>query len=555
MKSLFIKISPMLVIISMFLASCNAPTGVSLPYTPTPVTVASATSTAPLTDDVWDRIMLNKKIVVGTSWDYPPFSSVDPTFQVVGMDIALIEEIGRRLQIPIEIQNYAFEGLPGALNINQIDLAVAAMAITPERAGELSFSSIYYVNQTAILARNESAITSITDFNQLAGLRVGVRRGTTYEKMVQNLLIDTGKMSQDKLLSYMQTDESIRDLIANRVDVVLLGEATANYYGSQQNLRVVGKGFHEQDLAIVMRLGTPRLQAEINRVLDEMLTDGTVLALIQEYVQSDVNGSLSTPIPAATLVLPVPTLAAPRACVDGMKFVADVTYGDNNMKSPPFVKSGETFVKTWRVQNTGSCTWTPNYRMVYAYGNVAAAQMSGLPIAIPTNVTPGQTIDLSVPLTAPSDPSIYQGFWQVQNEKGVLFGQAVWVAITTVTAAVQNTPVATLQSSGSSCVVAITAPNKPVTALSNFDAVWSVKNISGSDWSKDSVDYKFISGTAMRKQDGYDFSQTVKNEESAEIAVDMVAPSVPGTYNTTWAIVASDQTLCVLSMNITVIAK
>ena len=52
---------------------------------------------------------------------------------------------------------------------------------------------------------------------------MGVQRGTTYESMVQSLLVDTGLMSADKLLSYMQTDEAVRDLIENRVDVVLLG--------------------------------------------------------------------------------------------------------------------------------------------------------------------------------------------------------------------------------------------------------------------------------------------------------------------------------------------
>ena len=159
MKSLFPRIFPVLVIVSMMLASCSLP-GVTpnpgaIPI-PTAILAPSATSPAPQSDDVWDRIVANKKIVVGTSWDYPPFSSVDPNFQVVGFDIALIEEIGRRLQIPVEIQNYAFEGLPGALQLNQIDLAVAAISITPERASQMSFSPIYYVNQTAILARNDS---------------------------------------------------------------------------------------------------------------------------------------------------------------------------------------------------------------------------------------------------------------------------------------------------------------------------------------------------------------------------------------------------------------
>ncbi len=555
MKRLFLRILSLVVIVGMVSVSCSLPSEAP-PLTPTPIIAASVTSAVPASDDVWDRIVANKKIVVGMSWDYPPFTSVDPAFKVVGFDIALIEEIGRRLQIPIEIQNYAFEGLPGALQINQIDLAVAAMAITPERMGQMSFSPIYYVNQTAILANNTSAITSITNFDQLAGLRVGVRRGTTYENMVQNLLIDTGLMSQDKLLSYTQTDESVRDLIANRVDVVLLGEATANYYGSQQNLRVVGTGFLAQDLAIAMRLETPRLKAEIDRVMDEMLTDGTVLGLIQQYIQSDVSGTLSTPIPSATLVFPAATVvAAPLTCVDGMKFVADVTYGDNNMKSPPYVKSGEAFVKTWRVQNTGTCTWTPSYRLVYAYGNVTAAQMGGLPLNIPANVTPGQSIDLSVPLTAPTDPLTYQGFWQVQNEKGSLFGQAIWVAITTSTVAVQNTAVATVQSSGESCLVTVTAPRNPITVNSSFDTIWTVQNKSGEDWSSDSVDYKFVSGTKLHQTDIYDLAQTIKNGESGTITVNMLASGNPGVYSTTWVLVADTRTLCTLSMSVTVTAK
>ena len=170
MKSLFLRILPVLVIVSVALVSCYAPGVMPDPNKILTPTKILATSAVPVSDDVWDRIVANKKIVVGTSWDYPPFSSVNPNLQVVGFDIALIGEIGHRLQIPVEIQNYAFEGLPGALQINQIDLAVAAMAITPERTTQMSFSPIYYVNQTAILARNDGLVTSITNFNQLAGL-------------------------------------------------------------------------------------------------------------------------------------------------------------------------------------------------------------------------------------------------------------------------------------------------------------------------------------------------------------------------------------------------
>ena len=554
MKSLLLRFFSATVSLSMLLVSCSP----SLPAVPIAVVAPSvtpqpsATSTTPQSDDVWDRIVANNKIVVGTSWDYPPFSSVDPNFQVVGFDIALVEEIGRRLQIPVEIQNYAFEGLSGALQINQIDLAVAAISITPERASQISFSPTYYVNETAILARSDALIPKITDLTQLAGFRVGVQRGTTYESMAHSLLVDTGLMSTDKLLSYTQADEAVRDLIEKRVDVVVVGQATATYYGSRQDLEVVGKGFDQQNLAVAMRLETPRLKAEIDRVMDEMLTDGTILGFIQQYTQSDVAGILSTPIPAATAIPSVPTVVPP-VCLNGMKFVADVTYGDNNMKNPPFVTPEEGFVKIWRIENTGTCTWTPNYRLMYAYGNTAAAKMNGQPLNIPANVAPGQTVDLSITLIAPKEPLTYQGFWQIENEKGVRFGQTIWVDISTL--ADQDNPIATGQPSGNYCVVAVTAPRNSITVLSDFDAVWTVRNISGNNWRTDSVDYKFISGTKMHEKDGYDFTQTINNGESGKIIVDMLAPEEPGIYTTTWAIVSGSRTLCVLYMTVTVTPK
>jgi len=225
------------------------------------------------------------------------------------------------------------------------------------------------------------------------------------------------------------------------------------------------------------------------------------------------------------------------------------------MKNPPYVKPGEGFTKTWRVQNAGSCTWTPNYLLKYAYGNVQAARMNGTSIKIPGNVLPGQTVDLSVALIAPMEPLTYQGFWQMENGLGQQFGQAIWVAITTFSD--QTNPAATPlpQPTGNYCVVTTVAPIKAITVHGSFDAVWTVKNISGSDWSMDSVDYRYISGTEMHETPVYDLPQTVKDGDTIKIIVDMIAPATPNVYNASWAIVAGNRTLCVMNVSVNVIAK
>jgi hypothetical protein len=112
-----------------------------------------------------------------------------------------------------------------------------------------------------------------------------------------------------------------------------------------------------------------------------------------------------------------------------MAFVADVTYDDVNMTAPPEVAANQPFVKTWRVQNSGTCTWDTSYRLVYAYGNSAYSQMSGQPTNVPQNVAPGQTVEISVNLIAPPFPGIYQGVWQMEDGRGVPFGQKIYVGI------------------------------------------------------------------------------------------------------------------------------
>ena len=289
----------------------------------------------------------------------------------------------------------------------------------------------------------------------------------------------------------------------------------------------------------------------------DMLTDGTILGYIQEYNQNNVAKAFPTQYPASQATsTPVPLVAtvAPTTCVNGMKFVADLSYADNDMQTPPFIKSGTTFNKVWRIENSGTCTWTPSYRLVYAYGNLASAQMNGQPVNMPVNVAPGQAIDLSVKLTAPPQLLTYQGFWQMENATGGRFGQTIWVGITTISDL--ETPVLTAQPpSGNYCQITLTSPKTSITVSSAFDAIWTVKNISKADWSMESVDYKFISGTEMHEKAVYNFSETIKAGESGKIIVDMVAPTKPGIYNAKWAIVSGSKTICFLTTSVTVIAK
>ena len=95
----------------------------------------------PTADDSLARVQGAGKIVVGTSADYPPFEYYVSDFQVDGFDIALMNEIARRLGVQAEYRNFAFDGLVSALQINQIDTAIAAISVTSAREALVDFSN------------------------------------------------------------------------------------------------------------------------------------------------------------------------------------------------------------------------------------------------------------------------------------------------------------------------------------------------------------------------------------------------------------------------------
>ena len=149
----------------------------------------------------------------------------------------------------------------------------------------------------------------------------------------------------------------------------------------------------------------------------------TVQAMVtQTMLALTLNAPTQTPLPPTPIIVqitntPVPTSTALPTAVsycDWVAFVKDVSIPDGTTLVP-----GETFTKTWRLKNRGTCTWTPDYMLVYASGS----QMGGTTaVRLPGNVAPGQTVDISITLTAPSASGHYTGYWILRNPSGALFG-------------------------------------------------------------------------------------------------------------------------------------
>ena len=104
-----------------------------------------------------------------------------------------------------------------------------------------------------------------------------------------------------------------------------------------------------------------------------------------------------------------------------LKYLQDVTIPDDTLMTPALV-----FTKTWQVQNNGTCSWRPGFKL----GLVGGIAMGGSPYVLPADVAPGSKVELSIKMVAPTNQTgIIQGTWRMADDGGNRFGDALTVVI------------------------------------------------------------------------------------------------------------------------------
>ena len=95
------------------------------------------------------------------------------------------------------------------------------------------------------------------------------------------------------------------------------------------------------------------------------------------------------------------------------QFIDDVSIPDGTTLKP-----NESFTKTWRLKNVGTCSWTPSYAVIFSSGDSMDGPATQ---ALTGTVNPGQTVDISIDLIAPDTDKSYKGYWKLRNAAGVTF--------------------------------------------------------------------------------------------------------------------------------------
>lgn len=226
-----------------------------------------------------------------TALDYPPFSagSADEPW---GYDIAVAQEVASRLGLSLEFVSVPRESIVSALACEpegssseeekiepQADIAIAALAITPERDDRLDFSSWYYVGNQAVVTLSK-AYQSTTEFDR-AKARIAVVKGST--------CLETAKTLTDEklIVEYSTARKCLQALQAKEVQAVVLDLPVATYLLDHEfsGMRILEHVMTGEAYAIALPSQSQNLKEAINKTLEEMTNDGTLARLEDEYVK------------------------------------------------------------------------------------------------------------------------------------------------------------------------------------------------------------------------------------------------------------------------------
>ena len=220
-----------------------------------------------------------QNITVGTTSDYPPFSSLaDKKNHFFGFDVDIMSEVCKRIKQNCLFKPFTFNQLFTQIKSGGIDLAIAAITITTELQQSFLFSYPYLESNAQFMTLADSAIKTPGDINHK---KIGVRQGTAFKTLAINLYKD-----QVTILEYPEISDLLDNLANKNVDIILVNALAAkSWEANNDNVYKligtdipIGKGY-----GIMANTGKEPLIQQINQALLDIESDGTYLKIFNRY--------------------------------------------------------------------------------------------------------------------------------------------------------------------------------------------------------------------------------------------------------------------------------
>ncbi|MET0557401.1 MAG: basic amino acid ABC transporter substrate-binding protein [Solirubrobacterales bacterium] len=213
-------------------------------------------------------------LTVGSDIPYPPFEQGKPG-NYTGFDVELMEAIGEKLGRSVEFQDTSFETIFRDVAQGKFEAVISAATITPEREKAVAFSDPYYLSEQAVLVKEGSSITGLSD---LSGKTIGAQQGTTGLELAKE------KSGAGEIRPYPEGPDAVNALKAGTVEAVIIDAPVAqNAVEKSGGVEIAEKVPTDEEYGIALAKDNTSLLDEINQGLKEVIDDGTYTTIYKKW--------------------------------------------------------------------------------------------------------------------------------------------------------------------------------------------------------------------------------------------------------------------------------
>jgi polar amino acid transport system substrate-binding protein len=241
------------------------------------VLLAGALTVVPAAAADLQQIIAAGKIRIGVPVDVPPFGSNDASNQAVGLDVDMANNIAKALGVTVELQQITGANRIPYLVTDKLDMVIAAMGATPERALQISFTSPYAALTSGVFGPDGIAVSKPED---LTDQTVAVARGTTQDLLLTKLAPNA------KIQRYDDDATAAAAFISGQAQLL----ATADVVAKDIMSKNPGSELHAKFILqfspcyIGVQQGNPELLHWLNTYIHLGMLDGSLSALSEKWI-------------------------------------------------------------------------------------------------------------------------------------------------------------------------------------------------------------------------------------------------------------------------------
>lgn len=226
---------------------------------------------------------LKKKgeINVGLLVDFPPYGTTNAQNQPDGYDADVARLLGKDWGVKVNLVPVTGPNRIPYLLTGKVDMLIASLAITPERAKQVQFSKPYSAASIVLLAPKKDAIKGPAD---IKSLRIGVARAST-----QDIALTQVAPKGTEIRRFDDDASAMQALISGQVDAIGCATTVAAVINKREPGKYEPKFvLKQQDMAIALRPGETELLKAVNEFVEKNTKNGELNKLYHKWLDTDL---------------------------------------------------------------------------------------------------------------------------------------------------------------------------------------------------------------------------------------------------------------------------